>query len=74
MIGVRMLLGISDVNAAYASTLSNVSFGSPSKSLALACLANKNHSISPVKDRVIIGKLPLIGSNTKRVGEPPFSF
>ncbi|MGP1922472.1 MAG: hypothetical protein ACTS5F_00035 [Candidatus Hodgkinia cicadicola] len=62
--GIRVLRGVSDINVHQSSPLSDISFEGPVKSLAVSAIEGKDHSLSVVKDHIITGKLPLIGTGT----------
>lgn len=62
--GIRILRGVSDLNIHQSSPLSDISFEGPVKSLAISAVEGKDHSLSVVKDHIITGKLPLVGTGT----------
>ncbi|MGP1916277.1 MAG: hypothetical protein ACTS6G_02475 [Candidatus Hodgkinia cicadicola] len=62
--GIRVLRGVSDINVHQASPLSDISFEGPVKSLAISAVEGKDHSLSAVKDHIMTGKLPLVGTGT----------
>ncbi|MGP1921856.1 MAG: hypothetical protein ACTS4Z_01165, partial [Candidatus Hodgkinia cicadicola] len=62
--GIRVLRGVSDINVHQSSPLSDISFEGPVKSLAVSAIEGKDHSLSVVKDHIITGKLPSIGTGT----------
>ncbi|MGP1917038.1 MAG: hypothetical protein ACTS6P_00185 [Candidatus Hodgkinia cicadicola] len=62
--GLRILRGISDINVHQSSPLSDISFEGPVKPLAISAIEGSDHTLSVVKDHIITGKLPLVGTGT----------
>ncbi|MGP1918130.1 MAG: hypothetical protein ACTS4U_00220 [Candidatus Hodgkinia cicadicola] len=71
---LRVLRGVSDINIHQSSPLSDISFEGPVKSLAVSAIEGKNHSLSAIKDHIITGKLPLVGTGAIPNKSRNFSF
>lgn len=71
---LRVLRGVSDINIHQSSPLSDISFEGPVKSLAVSAIEGSNHALSVVKDHIITGKLPLVGTGVIPNKSQSFSF
>ncbi|PIM96055.1 DNA-directed RNA polymerase subunit beta' [Candidatus Hodgkinia cicadicola] len=62
VIGDRQIVGITNACVNLKSILSAISFQGAIKSVIKAIISNNNYEISMIKDKIMLGKVPLVGT------------
>ncbi len=62
ILGNRQIVGITETCVNQRSILSAIFFQEPIKSVIKTIISDNNYEISRIKDKIILGKVPLIGT------------
>ncbi len=62
-LGVRQIVGITETCTNQESILSSISFQGAIKLVIKAIISGNNYEITRIKDKIILGKIPLVGTN-----------
>ncbi len=62
MLGYRQIVGITEMCDNQRSILSAISFQGAIKSVIKAIISDNNYEITSIKDKIMLGKVPLVGT------------